>query len=351
MHLVEILQRRGTTCAGVYLAVTRRCPLACAHCCTDSNPSSEEHEDNLFTDFVGTFTSADRPDIVFITGGEALVRPRLVSELAAKAQSVGGQVVLGTGMFFARAKELPEPIATALESVDHIVVSMDFHHESQVPKLQTFAAMRKLLDRGKHLSVQLTRRSLRDEYADDIVKELRSTFSDRVPVLIGNLNSLGRGADLLELSKADLCDGPEPCAYATWPVVSYDGTIVACCNQLNMNGPVPRHLYIGHVKTDSWATVLEKLKSDILLNAIRVYGPRFIASKYSEKKRCSSDYCDTCRGLGKNRENLSHSLQEAHPGMLLQHLSDYIGHVRGQQYQSFSAEDSGSLLELGRPSS
>ena len=44
MHLMEVLELRPVPGAALFLAVTRRCPLSCAHCSTNSMLSSEEHD-------------------------------------------------------------------------------------------------------------------------------------------------------------------------------------------------------------------------------------------------------------------------------------------------------------------
>src|SRR5947209_7466366 len=97
MHLVEILARRQVPAAGVYLSLTRRCPLSCAHCSTNSSLASEEHEATRFTKLVESFTPECRPEILVLTGGEPLVRPKLVRDITDLAHAVGTKVVLASG--------------------------------------------------------------------------------------------------------------------------------------------------------------------------------------------------------------------------------------------------------------
>src|SRR5215211_2738624 len=106
MHLVDILALRQVPAAGLYLSLTRRCPLSCAHCSTNSSLVSEEHAASPFLRLVESFTPDCRPEILVLTGGEPLVRPRLVRALTERAHAVGTRVVLASGMFFARQQAL-----------------------------------------------------------------------------------------------------------------------------------------------------------------------------------------------------------------------------------------------------
>src|SRR5439155_790110 len=82
----------------------------------------------------------------------------------------------------------------------------------------------------------------------------------------------------------------DPCTLAAWPLVAFDGTIVACCNQTVVDGPAPDHLRIGHAATDDWQDVRERYLRSTLLRAIRTYGPEYVANRFSERVSCDG-YC------------------------------------------------------------
>src|SRR5262245_46928751 len=138
MHLMDVLPLRPVPAAGLFLALTRRCPLACAHCSTNSLIGSEEHPEAIFLRFVETFTPANRPELISLTGGEPLLRPQLVAGLAERAHAVGTKVDLISGMFFARQPRLPASIDRAIAGVDHFAASLDIFHEQQVPRAAVF---------------------------------------------------------------------------------------------------------------------------------------------------------------------------------------------------------------------
>lgn len=299
MHLLDLLAARAEPAAAVLMTVTRRCPLACAHCSTASSMASEQIDAAVLKRFVGTFTPADRPEYVLLTGGEPLLRPRLVRELAERVREVGGRTQLLSGMYFAAGGRIPVPVRRAIDAVDHFAASVDAFHEREVPRAAVLRVLRQLLDEGKDLSVQLTGRTPDDPYLREATEDIRRELDDRVPVLVTVVRRAGRartwlpepgpaarsGADTGHLSvpaAGHRSTVPVPCSLAAWPVVCFDGTVVGCCNQDVVDaaalGRLPGHLRLGHIAHDGWAAIRERLLERALLRGIRAFGPRHLAS-------------------------------------------------------------------------
>ncbi|MBI3963999.1 MAG: radical SAM protein [Chloroflexi bacterium] len=302
MHLTDILALRPVPAAAVFLTVTRRCPLTCAHCSTNSLMSSEEHSANLFLRFVESFTPTDRPDLVLLMGGEPLLRPALVDGIVERAHAVGSKVALISGMFFAREARTPPAIARVIAKVDHFTASLDVFHEQQVPRKAVFDAVRPLVDRGQQASFHVVGRDAADPYLTDVIGDIRCSFDDRVPIMVAELKPVGRAQTWVESAVVTSPgDGsPEPCPLAAWPVVTFDGTVVACCNQAIVDGPAPPHLRLGHVADDGWGTIRDRCLGAPMVRAIRLFGPEHVASRYGGKKIACDGYCSTCRQLSQD---------------------------------------------------
>ncbi|MGJ6964132.1 radical SAM protein [Streptosporangium sp. G11] len=347
MHLKDILALRPVPAAAVLMAITRRCPLRCRHCSTGSLPASEEHPGEMFQRFAGTFARGDGPRLVMLTGGEPLLRPRLARSLAEAAARGGARTMILSGMFFAprvppaagEALRIPPAIAGAIDAADHFSASLDAFHEEEVPRESVFAVMRALLARGKDLSFHVTGTGPGDPYLRDVTAAIRREFGDRVPMLVGRVQPVGRaravapGTPSLPAAPAGTAPraglpapagttgttgafgtagavtaseaGPPtgtgagtagsalPCAMAAWPTVGFDGTITACCNQdVVDHRPVPGHLRLGHAGTDDWATVRRRCLESGVLRALRTYGPLWLAGAPPGR-----GYCETCRTL------------------------------------------------------
>ncbi|WP_063730870.1 radical SAM protein [Streptomyces sp. RTd22] len=440
MHLLDLLAARAEPAAAVLLTVTRRCPLACAHCSTASSMGSEQIDAAVLKRFVGTFTPADRPEYVLLTGGEPLLRPRLVAEIAERVRDVGGRTQLLSGMYFAAHGRTPAPVRHAIDAVDHFAASIDAFHEREVPRAAVLRVLRRLVDEGKDVSVQLTGRTPDDPYLREAAEDIRGELDDRVPILVTVVKPAGRARTWLPEPGVGAASGsgvvpesgpaarpwsgaapgagsaleggaasgagagceavsgpgaapragavpgpapapddgatagsgsgseavsrpeggsepghgaapgsgpvprpadtptsglaprpgsgaapgfgavpgggvtpgagtrhrgtvPAPCVLAAWPVVCFDGTVVACCNQDVVDaaalGRVPAHLRLGHIAHDGWAAIRERLLERELLRGIRAFGPRHLASLAGAE--CDG-YCAACvTALGEPR--------------------------------------------------
>ncbi len=302
-HIADILGRRHMPAAGLFLSLTRRCPLSCAHCSTNSTVHSEEHPADPFLRLAGTFSERSRPEFMFLTGGEALLRLPLVRELAALARQSGTQTVLITGLFFARRRAvLPDRIAEVLSTLDHVVVSHDRFHEPEVPRAHALEVVEQMLAAGIDVSLQMVGDGPGDCYLADSVAAVRERFGDRVPALAAPLGAVGRGAALFDtVPAAPPTGGPAvratPCAMAAWPAVGYDGTVLACCSQDVLDGPAPDHLVLGHAARDDWETIARRCRESAALRALRTYGPEYLTERF--QPGCGAGgYCNTCRAMG-----------------------------------------------------
>lgn len=302
MHLAEMLALRHKPAAGVFLSLTRRCPLSCAHCSTQSTLASEEQDGEALLQFVRSFTSRDRPEVLLLTGGEPLLRPQLVRDLSAAGHAVGSRVALISGMFFARQPPVPAAIDQAIASVDHFVASLDVFHEREVPRAAVLGVLGDRVERGQDVSLQVVGLGPEDPYLAEVTAEVRERFDDRVPVLVAEVRSVGRAAEWLPQPESTAPEStapagtpePQPCPLAAWPVVAFDGTVVACCNQHVVDGPAPEHLRLGHVAEDPWASVRARQVSAGFPRALRVFGPRYLAHQYGEGRVSCDGYCSTC---------------------------------------------------------
>jgi pyruvate-formate lyase-activating enzyme len=316
MHLAELLSLRAVPAAGVSLALTRKCPLSCAHCATNSTLTSEEAPADMFVRFVESFGAEDHPEVLSISGGEAFLRPALVAELAIRARAVGCRTVALSGMFFARARRIPPRIHRAIDELDHFSASLDVFHEREVRRADVFRVLDELLAEGKDVSIHLVGLDADDPYLVSTTEEVRRAFDDRVPLLVNSVNATGRAAEWLDkaVPEAPSTLTAEPCTLAAWPVVAFDGTIVACGNDDVVDGPAPAHLRLGHADTDSWGEVRARCLRSHMLHALRSFGPEFIAGKYGSGPITCNGYCSTCQQLSSD-EPLLRRVDEMAPAL------------------------------------
>ncbi|MET8840961.1 radical SAM protein [Streptomyces rubiginosohelvolus] len=324
MELAELVARRPFPAAGLLLGLTRRCPLSCAHCSTGSGLFTRQEPDaGQLERFVGSFTAENRPDVVMLTGGEPLLLPALAERLSTLARNAGSRTALLSGMFFARSGALPgsrggasrvrrvgafpgrrsgaipPAILRAIRSVDHFSASLDVHHEREVPRADVFRALHLVREEGVAVSLHLTGTGASDPYLADLTRAVEKEFDGQLPCLVNEVRPFGRAASWARAART----GPDPaaaspCPMAAWPVVAFDGRVVACCNQDTVDRrPVPPHLDLGHIAEDDWATVRRRALESPVLRMLRTVGPTHLAARYGSGPRPGS-YCDGCRALG-----------------------------------------------------
>ena len=328
MHLAELLARRPVPASGVFLALTRRCPLRCRHCSTMSRMTSYQQPAGPLLRFAESFSPADHPEFVLFTGGEPLLRPGLVRALAATARARGSRSYLLTGAFFARSQAIPAPIRAALQSVDHVAVSMDVFHEAQVPRRQVFRLLHTILDSGTGTSVQACGSAPGDPYLAELTGQVRREFGDRVPMLVTTVRAAGRArswrtepALAAAVISAAAEPGPlpraAPCDMAAWPVVGFDGAITACCHPDVVDaGTQPSHLRLGHIADTTWPQVRRACVSSPVLRGLRTEGPVRLA--YQAGAPAGPSYCGTCRSLAERPDVLRRAeVNAARPALAL----------------------------------
>jgi hypothetical protein len=257
----------------------------------------------MFVRFVETFRENDRPELLALSGGEVFLRPKLVRELAERASLVGCRTGALSGMFWAKSRRIPPAIKRAIDALDHFGVSLDMFHEREVDRDDVYRVLDTLLAEGKDVSIHLVGLGPDDPYLAERTDEIRERFDDRVPMLVNGVNAVGRAADWLADAEPGLPPvvvEAEPCTLANWPLVAFDGTIVACGNDDVVDGPAPAHLRLGHADTHGWPEIRERCVASAMLRSIRTFGPIYTADRHSAV--ACNGYCGTCQQLSTDPE-------------------------------------------------
>jgi len=222
--------------------------------------------------------------------------------------------------------------------VDHFAASLDEFHEREVSRRDVFRALHRVMDLVGHVSFQLTGRGDDDPYLAGLVADVRREFSDEVPMLVGRLNALGRARTWLDRTAGrpapDAMPAPSPCDLAAWPLVTYDGTVFACCNQDLLEASRPPHLIIGHAAQDGWPVLRERFTGRQLLRAIRVFGPQHTQARFGAGCADAS-YCGSCVGLHRETDmadGLADYFESPGGRRLEAALREVIEHPRPQDF-------------------
>jgi len=307
----------------------------------------------MFLRFVDTFTVDDHPEVLAISGGEAFLRPALLQDLAERAALVGCKATALSGMFWAKSKRIPPPIKRAIDAIDHFSCSLDVFHEREVERADVYRALDTLLAEGKDVSMHLVGLGADDPYLAERTEEVRERFEGRVPMLVNAVNAYGRAAEWLEDDAGVPTTEPNPCTLAAWPIVAFDGTIVACGNDDVVDGPAPAHLRLGHADVDGWPAIRARARASHMLRAIRTFGPEHLVAKHGSATIRCDGYCSTCRQFSddpgfvarveENMASPSGMLMEEHVAAMQRHAGPE-GFIR-----RFGMRRYADLVTLGAP--
>lgn len=298
MHLVEILRYRTVPAAGLFLALTRRCPLSCAHCSTASSLSSEQYGEEPFRRVVDSFTAEEHPQLLYMSGGEALLRAGLVHDLAVAAAAVGTRSVVLSGMYFARDGHLMTPtVRRAVSKVDHFAASLDQFHEREVSRREVFDALHRIRELVPAASLQVAGMTADDPYLLRLIDDVRREFDDTLPLFVDLVGRVGRAREWMaepdRTASAPATDVLEPCYLTSWPLVHYDGTVFACCSQEAVARNRAPHLVLGHAAHDPWPVLAERIVNRRMLHGIRLFGPRELRRRFGDGES-GTGYCQAC---------------------------------------------------------
>jgi hypothetical protein len=271
--------------------------MTCAHCSTRSHPTAtDDLPQELAERFVDSFEHAISPELLCLSGGEALLRPALVKALVSKAAKAGTSTYLMSGMFFARKPQVPQPIWQAIAGLTHFSASIDQFHEKFVPRKAVFKVLASIREQGISISIQSVANGREDPYLQNLLAGIESYFGRTVPVFYLLLKPIGRAAEWFH-PEPDRTEVPtiSPCKVASWPTVSFDGHIYACCNQRVIDGGQGHHLAIGHIAETEWGTVRSEMLERPVLRVIRTLGPTRAA--LLTESRIGHGQCRTCSSI------------------------------------------------------
>ena len=302
--LDSIVRLRTMTAAGVYVCITRQCPMECSHCYTDSHPNAKGNvnERHLLA-FVRSFCSGEAPKWILFSGGEPLLRADSIRKSALICRKVGTKVYVNTGAYFAAKRNIPEKIIRCISQIDHLSISCDIHHEKFVKLEDTINFIDWFIDEfpEKGISVQLCESPQDDGYTLRAKDQLKCRFGQRVGIAIMSLQPTGRGASLEEAS--GIQTRVRGCPSSGWPQVTFDGTVLACCTSSHLKQTPPPHLIVGNIEKDGWATVSKRLTERRSLELIKLCGPRWLENRYGNARSAAdAPICDICMKLASDIE-------------------------------------------------
>ncbi|QWG14176.1 radical SAM protein [Bradyrhizobium sediminis] len=283
------------------ILVTLRCPASCAHCAVHSSPRRREKIEPGLARQAVEEAAASGLNIV-LSGGEAMLCPTLVFDLATRASLHGVSVAVYTNGFWAttpaRAERMTQSLTEA--GVDCLLLSTDAFHLPFVPVTRVENACRAAAATGMTVEVAVPSRPA-DREAAAALARLR-----RIPGVLVRSHGIARAGRAANLELDNFCSGiPDaPCHVLGQLALGPDGTLYACCAAAIGFGPASP-LCAGRFGERSLAQLIARLDRRILLDDIQTEGP--LRAAFHEARRnpafsfefaeSYTDQCAACRAV------------------------------------------------------
>jgi len=282
------------------IMLRKKCPLACAHCITDSSPQSEGMLEESFVLSILEEAVGLTP-VVSFTGGEAFLNSEILIRCILKAKALGFGVTAVTGCGWVRTEKHAFLVIEAAKKagLDRLCISWDQYHLAFKNgwKLQAVAKAAWQWKLPLVIRTVITPASLNGkDLALPDLGEIQYQI-EKIPLI-----KLGRANNLPEEDFFWAYSPPTGlCGVILAPVVEYDGRVFACCgpsHYANHHSP----LVLGDARRKSLREILLKAKEDPILEIIALLGPyglfRILKDKFPlinipERSRYSS-ICDLC---------------------------------------------------------
>ncbi len=288
----------------ISMMLTRRCNMTCAHCSVSSGPKikGEPSRDEL----LATLHSAADAGIrsVQLTGGEPMIREKLVFDLLAAARQRGMIATLSSNGFWGRRQATAWRTVAALKraGVVRITISYDRYHaqfQGPQPALNIARAAEWF---NLPLNINITRVANDPELAGIVAPfekrhQLKMRFYD--------VQEIGRARQLPIAELRGNTSGY--CTACCVPALTDDGRMTAC------NGPsyfldAASPLVIGSLREKGMSQLLDQHNTDPILETIRRAGPERLLRELESAgvarelgiRSQHSGMCDLCLDMNTN---------------------------------------------------
>lgn len=297
LTLAEVDSFRRTPGRSLLLYLTDRCPVGCDHCSVDSRPDSPRISDwETLEAMVHGIAALDDLRLVGISGGEPFVERHGLGFATSALAGAHKQLALYTSGVWAR-RAVPRWVPPILSRAACVFLSTDSFHADAIDDDTFTRAATAVVEGGAQLIVQVLDEPATVDRVDSLLAlAFGDPRPDRVETKVIPLLAQGRGAVLVPAPGRRKLDGFGPCNLLTSPIVRYDGTVVACCNEQVLTGHGPDRLRHPCHTSGGVAAGIAAFADDPLLRAMARSGTRAVAHhpRFGEVPTTARGICDAC---------------------------------------------------------
>ena len=297
----------------IYVSLTQKCPLRCAHCFVESGPERTEHARlDDFRRWIDSLVAAPSVEVVALSGGEPWSHPAALRYAVEACHRAGVYSMVCTSGFWAATPEKAARLLDSFPRPSAICLSTDVFHEPFVPLEQLRHAVEAAVQRDIEVMYQIVDDDPEhSEFMRRFEQEVGFDLVSRDQVYVVNLAAVGRAAEELALARpggaaGDLEHIPDgPCPWLGAPWLHEDGVVCACSN-LEVHETLQHPLQLGHLSETPFASMSAAADADHYVQALRILGPRGLVDElpveswgWKRESFAGASVCDLCHSLAR----------------------------------------------------
>jgi organic radical activating enzyme len=261
------------------LLMTYKCQVQCPHCIIQAGPHrTEEMSLEDAYDWIKQI-SAYRfgfIKVLSLTGGEPffnIQRLKLISDYA-KEQDLYVSAV--TNGYWASTLEKAIQILDSLPSLMMLQISTDKYHQQSIPFERVKNAMLACNQCNIPYTISICTENENDPEYQETLNNV-SDFVDPQVIFTAITFKAGRALQLDTTQNYDTSRTPpvSSCGAGGAPIVFPNGQIMACIGPI-IDLKTPHPLILGNLKQNSLEEILDQAELNVVLHAIRIWGPKFL---------------------------------------------------------------------------
>jgi organic radical activating enzyme len=298
LSLAQVDDVRYTPGRSLLLFLTDRCPVGCAHCSVDSRPTSPTIRDfSLFETIVDEICAAPRLELVGLSGGEPFVERRGLSLATERLALAGKDIVLYTSGIWA-GRTVPGWVRTVLARAACVFLSTDAFHANQIDDERFVRAAQAVRTAGAGLVVQVLNEPSMVSHAELLLTHaFGSPWQGEAELNYIPPLPYGRGEVIFHPVARHRGASFGPCSSLAAPVIRYDGTISACCNERVIMGAGPPVLRRQISRAGDLPVAVDSFASDPFLRVLGSAGPSVLTQHPKLRDLADREFgsiCDLC---------------------------------------------------------
>lgn len=297
----------------IYVSLTQKCPLRCAHCFVESGPERTEHADlEDFRRWIDSLVAAPSVEVVALSGGEPWSHPAALRYAIDACFRAEVYSMVCTSGFWAATPEKASRLLDSYPRPNGLCLSTDVFHEPFVPLRHLRYAVEAAVERGIEVMYQIVDDDPEgSEFMQRFEREVGFDLVGREQVYVVNLAAVGRAAEELSLSRpsegnGDLEHIPDgPCPWLGAPWLHEDGVVCACSN-LEVHRTPDHPLQLGHLNEVDFPALSAATDADPYVQALRILGPRGLVEElpveswgWDRAAFRGGGVCDLCHSLAR----------------------------------------------------